>query len=51
MDEPEDEPIRARTSQVDSAVAAGQDAEFERQLKLGLEILEQYRGVFEALAK
>jgi hypothetical protein len=51
MDEPKDEPISALPSPGANTDVSPRDAELERQIKLGLEILERYRETFEALAK
>ena len=51
MDEPADDPQCPPPSSEASADVSRSDAELERQVQLGLEILERYRKTFEALAK
>jgi hypothetical protein len=51
MDEPEDKSTSALPSPEANTHVSPRDAELERQVKLGLEILERYRETFEALAK
>jgi hypothetical protein len=51
MEKLEDEPTSAPATPDEGIVAAERDTDFERRVKLGLEILERYREVFEALAK
>ncbi|USQ96430.1 hypothetical protein [Caulobacter sp. RL271] len=51
MDESERQPSSAPQSPDFNVDADRRDAELERQVRLGLEILERYRETFEALAK